>query len=328
MEKILVTLGVIVASLGVGYGVQRLVLGGRLRLSGELDVLRRRIQSVAQFGLMPLSAMLSIWGLPAPDTHLLALPLLGACSWVAGAGLGVLAARLLRLDGAQTGSMLCCGSLTNIGGVGSLVCVVFLGEQAIALAALYRMCEDIFFFGMICPAARYYAATGPRGSEGFRPGRIVRQLLHDKVLRLILGALLLGVALNAAQAPRFPGAGVMASACMLAATVLLLVGIGMGLRLARLHKYTRQWMAMAVIKFLLLPGLMVSLALLLGFAHVDGGLPLRVVLVVSAMPVAMNALIPPSLFGLDLDLANACWVWSTAALIVVVPVLALLLRWV
>ncbi len=43
------------------------------------------------------------------------------------------------------------------------------------------------------------------------------------------------------------------------------------------------------------------------------------------MPVAMTALVPPSLFNLDLDLANACWVFSTAGLIVVLPALLIIL---
>ena len=57
----------------------------------------------------------------------------------------------------------------------------------------------------------------------------------------------------------------------------------------------------------------------------DGGLPLKVVTILSAMPVAMNALIPPSLFRLDLDLANACWVFTTMELVVILPVLVIIL---
>ena len=43
------------------------------------------------------------------------------------------------------------------------------------------------------------------------------------------------------------------------------------------------------------------------------------------MPVAMTALVPPSLFSLDLDLANACWIFSTLALVAVLPALLLVL---
>jgi hypothetical protein len=48
-------------------------------------------------------------------------------------------------------------------------------------------------------------------------------------------------------------------------------------------------------------------------------------MILSSMPVAFNALIPPSIYDLDLDLANACWFFTTSALIVVLPVLLVLI---
>jgi predicted permease len=57
-----------------------------------------------------------------------------------------------------------------------------------------------------------------------------------------------------------------------------------------------------------------------------GGLPLKVVIILSAMPVAFNALIPPSIYELDLDLANSCWFFTTPLLIVVLPVRLFVLR--
>jgi hypothetical protein len=42
------------------------------------------------------------------------------------------------------------------------------------------------------------------------------------------------------------------------------------------------------------------------------------------MPVAFNALIPPSIYDLDLDLANSCWFFTTSLLVVVLPLLFLI----
>jgi predicted permease len=44
------------------------------------------------------------------------------------------------------------------------------------------------------------------------------------------------------------------------------------------------------------------------------------------MPVAFNALIPPSIYNLDLDLANSCWFFTTASLVVVLPLLLMLVN--
>lgn len=342
MDKFLFTLGVIAASLAFGYAIQRLTNAGRLRLPGDTARLRQRMQAAALFVCIPASAMLSLWGMPAPDVHLLALPLFGLIAWTAGGILAVALSRCLRLDPAQTGSMYCCGTFTNIGAIGGLVCTLYLGEQSIALVALYRLCEEFYFFGVAYPVARAYGARGrsptDRDIGRFSPvcpdsrgstmlaalGHVVR----DPVIRLIFSALLLGVLLNVMGVPRFPGAGFVASGCILAATVLFLTAIGMSLRISRMRSYLRPLSAIALIKFLLVPALMTGLARLTGLGEVDDGLPLRTVFLLSSMPVAMNALVPPSLFSLDLDLANTCWIGTTALLIIVLPLLALLLPYI
>jgi predicted permease len=48
------------------------------------------------------------------------------------------------------------------------------------------------------------------------------------------------------------------------------------------------------------------------------------VLILSSMPVAFIALIPPSIYDLDLDCANSCWLISTIFLIVELPLLLFL----
>lgn len=341
MPRLLFTLGVITISLALGYAIQRLTASGRLRLPGDPVQLRRRMQMVALFGCIPASAMLSLWGMPAPDAHLLTLPLLGLFSWTTGGLLAIGLSRCLRLTAPQVGSMFCCGAFTNIGAVGGLVCVLYLGEQSIALVALYRLCEEFFYFGVAYPVARTYGernedqasacerdSTTPSSPHGGLLRTVLaalRQVARDSVIRLVLGALLLGVTLNLIGVPRFPGAGTLASGCMLAATVLFLTAIGMSLRISRIRVYTRQWLCIALIKFLLVPISVTGLAWLIGLGAVDGGLPLRTVFLLSSMPVAMNALVPPSLFSLDLDLANTCWICTTASLVVVLPAAAALL---
>lgn len=320
MDRLLLTLGIIFVSLTAGYAFRHAVAAGRVRLSGEALVLaRRRLQTTAVFVLIPVSAMLSLWGLPSPDTRLLALPLLGLTAWVWGGALSLLFARLLKLDRAQTGSLYCCGTFTNIGAVGSLVCVLFLGESAIALVALYRLCEELFYFSVSFPIARWYS----RENDGRRLS--FRNLRFDPILKVVLSALLLGIALNLLHVPRPEFCGHLASGFMILATVLFLFAIGLSLKLASLTRYTRQSMVVCIIKFIGVPLLITGLAECIGYGAIDNGLPLKVVAVLSAMPVAMTALVPPSLFRLDLDLANACWIFSTLALVAVLPALLLIL---
>lgn len=309
MDRLLLSLCLIFLSLAAGHAAQHLLCIPRPRL----ESIRKRLQTFAVFCLIPCSAMLSLWGLPSPDSRLLALPFLGIASWIWGGHLSLRVARALHLDAPRTGSFYCCGTFSNLGAVGALVSVMFFGEKAIAIVALFRICEEMFYFGISFPVARRLG-----GGEGaFR----LRSFRPDPVLLLILTALGLGLALNMLGVPRPAPLGFVAAAAMLLATVLFLFAIGLGLRLSRISCYAREAAALAIVKFIGVPLLLVPLAALAGLGSIDGGLPLRVVTVLSCMPVAMTALVPPALFGLDVDMANALWIFSTLALVVILPVL-------
>ena len=310
MDRLLLSLCLIFLSLAAGHAVQHL-----LRIPRPLlERVRQRLQSLAVFCLIPCSAMLSLWGLPSPDSRLLVLPFLGIASWIWGGILSLRVARGLHLDGPRTGSFYCCGTFANLGAIGALVSVLFFGEKAIAIVALFRLCEEMFYFGISFPVARRLGGgEGVFSLRSFRP---------DPVLLLILTALGLGLALNVLGVPRPAPLGSLAAAAMLLATVLFLFAIGLGLRLSRVSCYAREAAALAAVKFVGVPVLLAALA---GLGSIDGGLPLRIVTVLSCMPVAMTALVPPALFGLDVDMANALWIFSTLALVVILPALSFVL---
>lgn len=331
MTKLLLTFCIIICSLGLGYAAQCAVVRGRWRPAIPLHIVRRRLLVCGMFFFLPSAAMLSLWGLHVVSPYVLCLPLLGICSWLTGGGLALWASRSMGLSSAQTGSMLCCGAMSNIGAVGGLVCVVFVGESSVALVALYRLCEEMLFFGLLCPLARRYAHTKSAGEVQHLRGALynaARDLIQDRALRLVLIALACGLLLNVLGIPRFAGAGGLASVLVVLATVCFLVGIGMGLRISRLGDYMRHSLVIIAIKSLCVPCVVVGLAIVCTLGSIENGAALRVVLILSAMPVAMNALVPPALYGLDVDMANACWVWSTAALVFVLPALLILLPYI
>lgn len=320
LQRILLTLAIIFVSLALGYLCRRFSETGRLPVkSAQLDILRHKLQTTAIFGLLPFSAMLSLWGLPNPAPVLLALPLLGLVSYIWGGSLALLAARFLKLDRKQTGSFYCCGTFTNIGAVGGLVCLLFLGENSIALVALYRLVEELYYFSISFPVARWFGESKAGTAPSFRHFRL------DPILVVIVCALLVGIVLNFTGVPRPEICGFFASASMLVATVFFLFAIGLTLRLSSLVHYWSQGLVMCGIKFVGIPIVVTALARGIGYGEIDGGLPLQTVCILSSMPVAMTALVPPSLFHLDVDLANACWIFTTIGLVLALPALMLVL---
>lgn len=320
LERFCLTLLIILVSLCLGVLAKRGADKNFFGLTPNfLDLTRKRVQETAIYCLFPFAAALSLWGLPKPSPELFALPLFGLLSYVWGGFLALRLAKFLKMTPAQTGAYYCCGAFTNIGAVGGLVCLLFLGEDSIAMVALYRLLEEAYYFGVAFPVARQYGPEYDGGGlrlSGFRP---------SAPLLGILLALLCGVCLNIGGVPRPAFLGTVAAAAMALATVFFLFAIGLTLRAASFWNYRVYSLWMCLVKFAAVPGMVTSLAWLTGYGTIENGLPLRVVAVLSSMPVAMTALVPPALFNLDVDLANACWLFTTAGLPVVLAALSFLL---
>lgn len=321
LQRLLLTLVIIAASLAAGWLIRFLAERDDRQPSWP-GRMRSLLQTLAIYIFMPLSAALSLWGLPQPDIALAFLPFLGLAAYIWGGALAVFAGRLMRMRNRELGSYFCCGSFTNIGAIGGLVCLLFLGENTIALTALYRLLEEIYYFSIAFPIARWFgnARPGERlGLTAFKP---------TPALLIIIGALFLGIALNLLKIPRPAACGPVASAALITATVFLLLSIGLALRLSTITSYIWPAVNMSLLKYLGIPMLILPLGMGLGLGWLENGLILKTVLILCSMPVAMTALIPPALFRLNVDLANACWIVSTAALVIWLPFLIIILPYI
>jgi len=108
-------------------------------------------------------------------------------------------------------------------------------------------------------------------------------------------------------------------------TVILLISIGLGMKFEKVRNYINECLAISVIKFILVPLIVSATAFFLGYGEIEEGLPLKVVIILSSMPVAFTALIPPSIYDLDLDLANSCWLVTTLSIALILPLLSFII---
>lgn len=317
MSKLILSFAIIFFGLGLGYGIQALVNHRALRLPISLDALRKSLQKAALLFVNPVAIVGALWIVNIQSIRLAALPLNGLFAILAGGALALAAAKVLRLEGRKTGVMYGCGSFTNIGSIGALVCFMYLGEQGFALVPIYKLFEELSYYSIGFPIAKYYSSSVRTESVLLR----IRALGKDPFILVALSSIVLGGLLNYSDLERPEFVGTLVSAFVPLGTVLLLTSIGLALKFRRVKDYLTECISISLIKFLFVPLLASSLAYTLGFADIDGGLPLKVVIILSSMPVAFNALIPPSIYDLDLDLANSCWFFTTALLIVVLPLL-------
>lgn len=318
MDKVLFSLTVIVTGLGLGWAVRMAVDAGRLRLPVELPRLRVALQKIALLWVLPLTYCGAIWNLSLKNVELAAMPFVGASAFLMGGVLALGAARLLKLEARQTGAFYCCGSFTNIGAVGAMVCHTFLGEAGFALVPAYKLFEEIIYFSFGFPLAKAYAEGG-RQSGGAMAG--LKRVAGDPFIIVALSSMLLGGALNLSGLRRPDFFPMLNGILVPTASFMMLFSIGLAMRFTRLGGYLRECGVILGIKFACMPLLATTAAAALGFGSIMDGTPLKVVLILSSMPVAFTALIPPSIYDLDIDLANACWLASTLALFGVLPML-------
>jgi predicted permease len=214
-----------------------------------------------------------------------------------------------------------CGSFTNIGSIGALICFIFLGEQGFALVPIYKIFEELSYYTIGFPIAKYYSSSEKTEKTLDR----IKSLGKDPFILTALSSIVLGGLLNWAGVQRPEFFRTVVSAFVPLGTILLLTSIGLALKFRRVRDYLRECISVSIIKFVLVPFSASFLAYMIGFGNIDNGLPLKVVIILSSMPVAFNALIPPSIYDLDLDLANSCWFFTTALLMIILPLLLIVL---
>jgi hypothetical protein len=317
MSKFAYSLSIIAFGLLLGYLIQVAVSRRIIRLPLPIDDLRKLLQRIALLVVNPVAILGAVWVVNVDSIKLAALPFVGVFALLAGGVLALAAAKALNLSARRTGSLFSCGSFTNIGSIGALVCFVVLGEEGFALVPIYKIFEELFYYAVGFPIAKYYSGEGSV-DEG--TGRRLKRLLRDPFILTALASILSGGLLNASGMGRPAFYGILNTVFVPLGTVMLLTSIGLAMRFRRVRDYLKESVAIALIKFAFVPILATVMAHLIGLGALDGGLPLKVVLILASMPVAFNALIPPSIYDLDLDLANSCWFFTTALLIVVLPI--------
>jgi predicted permease len=320
MTRLLFSFGIIIFGITLGYAVQRLDGNGMIKLPLSTVDLRKFLQKCAIIYLSPIAIAGAIWIVKIESARLIALPFISVGAFVSGGFLALAAARLLKLPPQKTGSLFSCGSFSNTGGIGMLVCFVFLGESGFAFVPIFRLFEEMYIYGVGFPAIRSFNRDVPDTGTSKK----MISLFKDPFVLSVLMGILTGFIMNISGIRRPEFFSLVNSILVPFMTFIMLVSIGLSLRFSRVKNYIRESVCISAIKFVLVPVLMTSVALSLGFQKIDNGLPLKVVIILSSMPVAFNALIPPSIYDLDVDLANSCWFVTTAMLAIVLPVLLLI----
>ncbi len=325
MRATLFSLLIIFSGLSLGYALQKMAGSEKKALRIPVEEIRRVIQLVILSIVIPITAAASIWIAPLKSVKIAALPFLGAFAILFGGLAAYGIARLAGMNRDRRGVFAVAGGFTNMGSLGGLVVFILLGEAGFALVAFYQLFEKFVYFLIGFPFAKSHSSMVE--------GKVSRkefflQTVKDPVIILNTLALVLGTFLNLTGVPRPDFFYHVNRFLVPFGSFGLLFTIGLAIRFGRMKRYAGSGMLMILIKSLMVPAATFAFAAALGLGQFESGIALKTVLILSAMPVGFMSLVPPTLYKMDLDLANTCWFFSTASLLLSVPILAYLVRYI
>ena len=305
-----------VVRLGFSFGLflGSLAVGWWLNRRGTLTEARasRLVRGII-VGLSPVVLCLSFWKMNLRHADPWLLPFLGMLISAATLAPALFYARRAKLREPQIGSFLTCAFFSNVGYFGAFSAFALFGESAYALCVLYLVFFTPCFYTLGFGIASHYGH--PRTASGLA-NAFNSELRLYPFLGMAVGALL------SLMGWRRPAPLEWLNHALIPLdTALYLIAVGSQLTFASPRPWLRSCVAMSAIKFLYTP--LIAWALLRLF-HIHG-LARFVVLVEASTPVAVSPLVLPMLFGLDRNLSNALWLFTTLIavpwFIVILPVL-------
>ncbi len=321
MQKLLFSISIIALGLILGYLIQRLVIAGKIKADKSLYKQRKALQILALICLSPIATIGAIWNISFDNIHIMLMPAVGALAIIMGGGTALFIGKILKLKPKQAGAFFGCGAMTNLGSIGALIVFVFLGEKAFALVPMYKLFETFIYYAIWFPIAKSFSTNM---QQEVKTKRLLK-IIADPFVLVALLSILIGVILNLLNIPRPAFYSSLNAIVIPLSSLILLVSIGMAMKFSRIKAFIKPAIIISGLKFLLVPFVATGIAFLLGFGKIDNGLPLKVILILTSMPVGFTALVPPSIYDLDIDLANAAWMVTTALLVVVIPLQMLII---
>ncbi len=315
MQKLLFSLSIITLGLIIGYVIQRLTIANIIKVDKSLSKQRKTLQIIALLFLNPIATIGAIWSLSFDNLSYVFFPIIGIFAIFCGGLTSLLFTKILKLNNKQSGSFFSCGAFTNIGSIGALIVFIFLGEEAFALVPIYKIFEPVIYYTIWFPIAKSYS---PNIIKNDSKKKFIK-IITDPFILITLISIIIGFILNFSNITRFSFYSKINSFLIPLASLLLLTSIGMAMKFSKVKKYIKPTIFISTIKYLIVPILTTTLAYFLGFGSINNGLPLKVVIILSSMPVGFIALVPPAIYDLDVDFANAGWLVTTALLILVIP---------
>lgn len=294
-----------------------LVLGNLCRYQSKLDKsFFQRLIIINICVIYPVLAMLTLWTLSL-DYSFIWLPIIGVLLYL----IPWLAAYFRVENKFQSeldkGSYILSAILSNTTTLGGLCAYIMYGEIGFATTQMVVMLQSVLMFMVCFPLAQYYYQKSIGG--GFSKQSFSKFFNRNQ---LTIVGMAVGILLNVTGIVRPVFAELMVDPLVHLGAWTALIPIGYAIDTAGMRKYYSEILDLLPIKFILTP----VVAYMLARFVITDEIVLNTIVILAAMPTAINTVIAVQLYKLNVHIATAAFVLTTAVFIgMVFPVLFVLL---
>ena len=266
-------------------------------------------------------SVLSFWVLPL-TFELIWLPAFGILLSIIPGGAAYMSSLHRYKDGLDKGAYLASAMLSNLGTLGGLCAYILFGESGFAYTQIVSMFQNLVLFMFCFPMAQYYQRQS-KVPEGMSPPVAFSSLFFSKNQLPIVG-LAAGMIFYLSGVPRPALLGDLFNPLIHITAWTALIPVGYSIDFSAMKQYYRIIWDLVPIKFIITP----LISYLIAYPLFDDPVILYTILLLSATPTAINAVVTARLYGLNLHIAGAAFVLTTATfLFVVYPLLFLWLSY-
>ena len=313
MSKLILSLSLIIGALAVGQTVYVAMKGKSAKKIELAENILVKIRNVVVYILSPIIMLGAFWVVDISNLSLISVPFICVLSLSLGSALALAYSKIAKLNRLQTGALFCCGASTNLGSIGGLLTFAFLGEAGYAFCILYVVLSAPFLYIFVYPIASSF-------SDGHIKMSRIKRMLSDKLIMTYFATMIVGFTLNLTGIPRPAFYGSFNEYLIPISSFFLVMALGYTMRFSMIRSYPKEIIFISVLKFIITPLFVIGVSLLIGLQNYGDGTLFKALVILSALPVGFNALIPINIYNLDKNLGNSNWIVTTVSLVVVVPI--------
>ena len=201
--------------------------------------------------------------------------------------------------------------------LGGFLCLVYLGDEGLVVSGLFSLLAVPYYFTVVFTVARRFSAEKNIGIW-----TAFKYNLRDPVSILPLAAMFVGLSLGV-SAIAIPPVFIAPRRYLVYAVVMLFsISFGLSANVTVLLRRFREYLAIVPVKFLVAPIVGLTVALLFGLGLSSNPIGFKVIVIQSAMPVAIWSVVATKLFRLDDQLAFGLWLFTTLCVVPLLPVVS------